>query len=59
MDEKVEDEEERKEEKSEEGGGVEVPRGLQLLPYPGLLMQLVGVQLRDHPQGVRFPGAEK
>ena len=59
MDEKVEDEEERKEEKSEEGGGVEVTGGLQLLPYPGLHMQRVGVQLRDHPQGVRFPGAEK
>ena len=33
--------------------------GVQLLPLPGLLKQLVGVQLRDHPQGVRVPGAEK
>ena len=55
----MEDEEERKEEKSEEGGGVEVTGGLQLLPYPGLHMQRGGVQLRDHPQGVRFPGTER
>ena len=54
---RVEEEGEEKTEERWRGG--EVPGGLQLLPFPGLLKQLVGVQLRDHPHGVRVPGAEK
>ena len=56
---RVEEEGEEKTEERRRRWRGEVPGGLQLLPFPGLLKQLVGVQLRDHPQGVRVPGAEK
>ena len=57
---RVEEEgEEKMEERRRRWRGGEVPGGLQLLPFPGLLKQLVGVQLEDHPQVICVPGAEK